>query len=611
MQFLAPLFLAGAALIALPILLHLLRRDVAPQVPFPAVRLLRRAPVERARTRRLRDLLLLAARVLALLLMATAFARPYRARAAGDVGLTIVAVDRSFSMGAPGVFERARALARSAIDADAGRRVALVAFDDRAEVVAGPGLAEDARAALAALTPGAGGTTYSAAFERAATLAGAETSARLVVISDLQRAGLADGQLSLPGSIDLQVRDPGGAGANLSIDDFEISQGHARVAVHNRSRQPVATTLRIEAPSSSPAIRQLHLSADGTDVVSVGVAGAAGPLRASIADGDGYAADNERFALAGSPVLPRILVLSGDGGSSYGFYFSRALMAGGEAGTVFDVRVLSGQEFTALPPSDVAQAGAVAVLSTRGIGRTASDSFRALFDAGGGVFAAAGPETTPAALSRLLGLDPAVTADEESRAGTFAVSDVRHPIFRAFDAFSANLARVAFDREWRMGSDASLRTLAAFSDGAPALVERAVGNGRFLLFASDVDRQWNDFPLHPMFVPFAGEVVRYVAARRPPADAIAVADVPADVPATPGIHSIRGRPRVVNVDTRESAVERMTPAEFVHAVNRTNAVPGQRDERRAREREAAQGLWRYGLGLMLVTLVLEGFVGAR
>jgi len=70
------LYLAGAALIALPIILHLLRRDVAPPVPFTAVSLLRRSPVERSRRYRLRDLILLAARISALVLLAGSFARP-------------------------------------------------------------------------------------------------------------------------------------------------------------------------------------------------------------------------------------------------------------------------------------------------------------------------------------------------------------------------------------------------------------------------------------------------------------------------------------------------------------------------------------------------------
>ncbi|MGH9311337.1 MAG: BatA domain-containing protein, partial [Vicinamibacterales bacterium] len=75
MSFLYPVFLAGAAAIAIPIVLHLLRRNVAPEVPFTAVRLLRRTPLEQTRRRRLRELLLLVARVAALLLLAAAFAR--------------------------------------------------------------------------------------------------------------------------------------------------------------------------------------------------------------------------------------------------------------------------------------------------------------------------------------------------------------------------------------------------------------------------------------------------------------------------------------------------------------------------------------------------------
>src|SRR5918994_6709593 len=116
MNFLYPAFLIGAALAAIPIVLHLLRRDIAPPVPFTAVRLLRKSPIERSRRRRLRDLLLLAARVTALLLLAGAFARPYFVSDAASGSITIVAVDRSFSMGAPGQFARALGLARAAVD---------------------------------------------------------------------------------------------------------------------------------------------------------------------------------------------------------------------------------------------------------------------------------------------------------------------------------------------------------------------------------------------------------------------------------------------------------------------------------------------------------------
>ena len=50
MSFLYPAFLIGALAIAIPVVLHLLRRDVAPDVPFTAVRLLEKSPVERSRS---------------------------------------------------------------------------------------------------------------------------------------------------------------------------------------------------------------------------------------------------------------------------------------------------------------------------------------------------------------------------------------------------------------------------------------------------------------------------------------------------------------------------------------------------------------------------------
>jgi hypothetical protein len=605
-RFLAPLFLAGAALIALPILLHFLRRDVAVRVPFTAVRLLRSTPLDRSRSTRLRDLLLLAARVAALLLLAASFARPYRPAAPG--ALTIVAVDRSFSMGAPGAFERAIAVARREIDLAEHGRVALLAFDDRADVIAQPGPAGDARSALTGLSPGYGATRYAALFDRAAELENGAT--RLVVISDLQRSGFGGAEASLPKSIDLQVRDAGSAQPNLGIDEFDVRDGHARVSVRNYGGAPVETKVRLDQASKTIAARPLRVAARSSAVLSIDVP-AAVPTRASIDDPQGLAADNTRFATAQPRNVPHVIVVAGTPGSAGGFYFTRALQAGGEEGADFDVRQMTGAEFARLPTSDVSAASAVVLLSTHAIQRQAAEAFKALFAAGAGVFVAAGPDVEPSMLSELLNLRPEIAAEDDERHGMLAVSDARHPMFRPFDAATANLAQVTFDREWRIAADPSWRTLATFSTGSPALVEQMVGNGRVLLFASDVDRRWNDFPLHGTFVPFVQEAVRYVGARAMPNDPLLVGDVPGGVPSTPGFLNTNGRLRAVNVDARESDVERLTPAAFERAVARTETSRPQAESRRAREQEAAQGLWRYGLALMLAALVGEAFVGAR
>src|SRR5229473_1724055 len=114
LSFLSPLFLAGAAAAAVPIVLHLLKREPEARVKFAAVKLLKKAPVEHTQKRHLRELMLLALRITALVLLAFAFARPFFASGAaiGSAGVTVVALDTSYSMSAPGTFERARRIAK-------------------------------------------------------------------------------------------------------------------------------------------------------------------------------------------------------------------------------------------------------------------------------------------------------------------------------------------------------------------------------------------------------------------------------------------------------------------------------------------------------------------
>ena len=142
LSFLSPWFLIGAAAAAVPIVLHLLKREPEPRVRFAAVRLLKQAPVEYTERRRVRELLLLALRVAALLLFALAFARPFIASgtAVSSAAVTIVALDTSYSMSAPGVFDRARQLATAAINkAPAGDLVGVVTFSALPDLAAETG----------------------------------------------------------------------------------------------------------------------------------------------------------------------------------------------------------------------------------------------------------------------------------------------------------------------------------------------------------------------------------------------------------------------------------------------------------------------------------------
>ena len=156
------------------------------------MRLLRGAPVEYTDRRRLRELLLLALRVTTLVLLALAFARPFLASATAvrSAGATVVALDTSYSMSAPGVFARARELAKNAVNqAASGDLVGVVTFAD-VPAVASP-LGADRALSLSAIdaaAPGFGATRYRGALSAAVQALGGRRGT-VVVVTDLQESG--------------------------------------------------------------------------------------------------------------------------------------------------------------------------------------------------------------------------------------------------------------------------------------------------------------------------------------------------------------------------------------------------------------------------------------
>jgi Aerotolerance regulator N-terminal/von Willebrand factor type A domain len=611
MSFLSPLYLIGAALIALPIVLHLLRRDVAPQLPFTAVRLLRVSPIERSRRRRLRDILLLLARVAALLLLAGSFARPYITGARSTNRTTVIAVDRSLSMSAPGVMEKAWALARQAVD-EAGRdRVLVIAFDQRADAVAASGTAADARLAIDDIKPSFGATRYASAFDKASDLLPDGAPGRLVLVGDLQRNGFDDSTAVLPKGFELVIRDAGGAKTNLAVTDIRPEARRLIATVRNFGPAARETDVRLESAGRTEITRRVTVPpAASLDVPFEGMASRAA-VDVALSDADGFAGDNVRYAVSEPRGTPRVLIVGGGPGSTAGFYLARALEAEDESATGFAVRIVHGPEFAAMVPAEISQYPVIALLSTHGLDRRVRDLLHGFLAAGGGLLIAAAPDVDPSVLSTVLDWQPALTARDRADAGVLAISDLRHPIFRPFDAVAANLGQVSFQHAWQLQPVSAWRVIASYTQGMPALVERAAGQGRIVLFTSDLDRRWNDFPLHPAFVPFAQQTVRYLGARVAETAMYLVADVPAGVPARPGIMQAEGRTLAVNIDARESSIDRVTPSDFAALVTRTNAGSGAPPARVATQTEARQGYWRYGLMLMLAALVAECFVGSK
>jgi hypothetical protein len=143
MNFLYPLFLAGIAVISLPIILHMIRRHTRKRITFSSLMFLR-TTVPRFRNRsRPENLFLLILRCLIIGLLALAFARPFLKKPASvttaNIGRRVVLlIDTSASMKRDDLWKQAADTAQSVLnDMEPTDRICVMNFDQNARTITG------------------------------------------------------------------------------------------------------------------------------------------------------------------------------------------------------------------------------------------------------------------------------------------------------------------------------------------------------------------------------------------------------------------------------------------------------------------------------------------
>lgn len=619
MAFLAPLFLIGMAAAAIPIALHLLRRRAEPVIEFAAMRYLKRVPVEQSRVGHLRELLLLALRVAAVVLCALAFARPYFPQAAGTstAPATVVLIDTSASLSAPGQFERARARAHDVIrSAPAAHAVALVAFGAGSDVLAP--LSSDrasAHAAVDALEAGAGATQYDTALARGTEVLEGRPG-RLVMITDLQASGLQGHSPVVPERVDVAIEDVGTPAGNVAVTALRRVGADALAVVQNYSPDAVREQVVFTVDGRSAGTVVVSIAGGGTAEarVNLGTLTEDQPaaLRAAVTDSQGYAADNARYAVFDPIALPSVLAVTADPAEA--FFLERALTVADRTGG-FRFASRGGQAFSSMTAEALDEFDVIVILGTRGIERARRGFLADYVRSGGGLLLTAGPSVDPAVLTAALnGVVETTWRAPSDGALAFAPSDSRHPIFRTFGGV-ATLGNVTFTRSVSVKAAHTAAILARYSDGSPALVEEQIGAGRVLVLGSDLNDRWNDFPVQPTFVPFIHETLRYLAASRSRKSDYLVGELAGADGATPGIVTLGAtsagraqRRAAINVDPHESNPARITVEAFLSGVVRRDPTTTAGSAAPARNPEDGQRLWQMALLLMIVSLGAEGML---
>ena len=538
MGLLAPLFLLGAVTIAVPIIIHMIQRERKEEVEFPSLMFVRKIPFHSFRRQRIRHWFLLLLRCAALLLLLFAFTRPFF-RAAAIAAVTdgarevVVLVDRSWSMGYGNRWAAAQAAAVEVLDD--------LAADDRATVILFDGGAESGprstieRASLRSLVTnaevGSSVTRYGPALKLSEGIFEASDLPRLeaVLISDFQRSGVesASGVRFPPGTVLTPVQ-VGGDEENLTnvsvagvLFQREYFSGRERIQVAarltNRNVAPVSgleVTLEVEGRPVESLSADLPESGSATvdfAPVTLGDEPMTGAVRIAA---DALPADDVFWFVVSPGQVVRVLVVgNGLAGDEAHLFLTRALGIGSEP--AFDVRTVT---IDALTASDFADRQVVILDDTRPPSGAVGTALSTFVENGGGLFVVSGERSAwPAGAPDLLPGALGPPADRAGRGGSLGFVDYSHRIFEVFSApRSGDVTTTRFFRYRPVEPTEDAAVLARFDDGSPALVERRIGNGAVLLWASTIDTFWNDFAKKPVYLPWVHRVIEHLADYAPP-----------------------------------------------------------------------------------------------
>ena len=573
MGFLAPLMLVGALVIGVPIAIHLIGRRRARVVPFAALDFLIGTKRRTARRLRLRERALLVVRALACLAVAVALAKPFTSCERKGPSVTrgpqaaVLVIDDSF---AAGYLVEGKPWLRRATDE--ARRIltqlgpeAEVAIVRTSEGAEHPNeLTRDhlrLRDQLLALEPSARPADTTRALTSAAQLLAASSHSRKTVflLSLVAKSGFRGDEPPWgpdgPGLVTLDLRpanmqnlaitalrvdpDPGAGSRgvkfeaeagnfsdvpakvelSLSIADHVVARGQLELGAHEKKSKQFLAALPAGARASD---------------ASVSVSSTSGPT-------DNLPIDDRRFVRASLRDEVRVLLVDGDPRSVRHddelFYLEAALRPGDREDSGTSVRSITAEELAGIDPRlrgpartreidlndfDVIVLANVAALPPERVAILA-DWVRA----GGGILVAPGDRVDPAAYDRtMLPLMPqslrdpidttwgASPEERDSRALHLVKWEADHPIFTPFSKDAPELADAKFYKISLLGpttATADRKVLARYTNGAAALVEASIGSGRTLLFTSTLDRDWNDLPIHPGFLPLVQQAVRHLA----------------------------------------------------------------------------------------------------
>jgi hypothetical protein len=702
MSFLHPLILVAGLGIGLPILAHLLSRYQVQRTDWAAMRFLNSSVRVRTRQLRLRDILLLCLRCLAVILLVLAFAKPFMKNAANlPAGLgerragVVIALDASFSMGhsdgSSSRFEQALEKVRTIMeDIRPGDPVSLVLLASEHRVVARNIAFDPARFAemLQNLEPSPEPLNLASVPQLLNSLAdGMDAPQKEIhIVTDMQArdwkekpAWLTDAFNDLTRAAVTTIVPVRGGSDNLAITDLELVSGvlrkdtiaRYRATVRNYGPNPVSN-VRVKGMADNVTVDTKTIPAiapGASETVSLFVQfHNSGPIRISAElDPDPLLADNVRRTVAYIRDEVAVLNVHGSSGGS-GALIAAALQARGDGAAEknFDVQSVP---WTDLPTRDLSEFDVVILDNVPDITPEQARAFEDYVRAGHGLVWFAGDNVDAAAWNKrsALGSIPLLPAVIEQAASTSDALGVGkpldpampdHSICRPLLSLPEDLLSETRFRKVLQVKPAAIGTtvLSLAGTAAPLLLEHSLGRGQVFMFTTSADGAWNNMAVTPVFPMVLQQMVTYLTAREfekprlvgdslslsyadQPDASEAVFDTPDGETITVPVRQLRneyvalidharkdgfylarvslqapGLPVAVNVDTAESDVACLSPAEVAGSFTDSGITIAQTDDDLLAvvgQARAGLSFWMLFLSAGLGLLVIESLLAKR
>ena len=543
MQFLAPIFWIASIALAVPIFLHLTRREVKRPAVFPSVMFLRKIPVHELRRRRIRQLPLLLLRCLAVLLLVAAFAHPVLnsswlgRESSAESRSTLLLVDNSLSVSRPEVWSQVLSVVREEINGlGDGDEASVVQFGETAAVVWN----WDRRrqplmtAVRNRLKPSFSGTSFSAGLRRATEMLAEASNPRqeLCLITDLQANGLDSGDqagLVIPALTRFRLKAVGEDSPNSYVDQVRLNREvfeseypysiQAQVISSSPSRNRLQVALYLEEELIDRRTCDLGDTGKGTVQFSP-FALSPGLSRGRIlVEGEDTLPEDDVFHFVLERREPFVVtILQGRGAAPV--YFQEALSSGRN----LPFRVNQVEAISELSVAD----SPVLVMDNVAIPPSAM-RLQSYVEDGGGVIVCPGNDTDASKYSgQWQAILPVALKGREFAHGRlvpfFKIDEANweHPVLAGV---RESLSEVRFYGHWVLDAAQPGQVVARFNNGLPALVESSLGEGRVLVFAASLGRVWSDFPVSNAYLPFWQRMVQYAAGWHPRSAALCVNQV--------------------------------------------------------------------------------------